>query len=69
MLKIIAVKEIYPFLVMSIESNPADPADQMIGLSYRGSNFDLSLDWKYKNKLETTYGGVGVNFILNYLFE
>jgi hypothetical protein len=43
-LKIIAVKEIYPFLVMSIESNPADPADQMIGLSYRGSNFDLSLD-------------------------
>ncbi|HOW50409.1 MAG TPA: translocation/assembly module TamB domain-containing protein [bacterium] len=68
-LKIIAVKEIYPFLVMSIESNPADPADQMIGLSYRGSNFDLSLDWKYKNKLETTYGGVGVNFILNYLFE
>ena len=68
-LKIIAVKEIYPFLVMSIESNPADAADQMIGLSYRGSNFDLSLDWKYKNKLETTYGGVGVNFILNYLFE
>ncbi len=68
-LKIIAVKEIYPFLVMSVESNPADPADQMIMLSYRGSNFDLSLDWKYKNKLETTYGGVGVNFILNYLFE
>lgn len=68
-LKIVAVKEIYPFLVMSVESNPADPADQMIMLSYRGSNFDLSLDWKYKNKLETNYGGVGVNFILNYLFE
>jgi len=54
---------------MSVESNPADPADQMFGLTYRGSNFDLSLDWKYKNKLETDYGGVGVNFMLNYLFE
>lgn len=68
-LKIVAVKEIYPFLVMTIESNPADPADQMIGLSYRGSNFDLSLDWKYKNKLETNYGGLGLNLALRYLFE
>jgi len=68
-LKIVAEKELYPFLVMTIESNPADPADQMIGFSYRGSNFDLSLDWKYKNKLETNYGGLGLNLALRYLFE
>jgi len=69
-LKIIAVKEIYPFLIMSVESNPADPADQMFGLTYRrGGVFDLSLDWKYKNKLEADYGGVGLNFVLNFLFE
>ncbi len=68
-LKIIAVKEIYPFLLVSIESNPADPADQMFGLTYRGGMFDLSLDWKYKNKLEADYGGVGLNLVLNLLFE
>ena len=68
-LKIVAVKELYPFLTVAVESNPADPADQMFGLTYRGSNFDLSLDWKYKNKLEADYGGVGISFGLTYLFE
>lgn len=69
LLKIVATKEIFPFLFFSLESNPADAADQSMELKYKGKVLDFIANWRYKNKLETNYGGIGFDMKLNYVFE
>ncbi len=68
-LKIIAVKELYPFLFIEIESNTTDSTDQKAALRYKGKKLDFILDWKNNDKLENDFGGIGFNLKLSHVFE
>ena len=68
-LKLIAEKELYRDLFLMLETNPADTTDQIIELKYRAKWFESILGWKNKDMLESNYGGIGLDFKLEYVFE
>ncbi len=68
-LKLIAEKEIYDNLFLSLESNPADTSDQIVELKYRTRRLEAALGWKNKDKLESIFGAIGFDLRLDYVFE
>jgi len=68
-LKLVAEKEIYKNLFLSLESNPSDPTDQIIELKYKTKNLETILGWKNRDRLENSFGAIGFDFRLEYYFE
>ena len=68
-LKLIAEKEIYRNLFLMLESNPSDTTDLIVELKYRSKLFETVFGWKNKDMLERSFGGIGFDFKLEYIFE
>jgi hypothetical protein len=68
-LKLIAEKEIYENLFLTLESNPADTSDQIVELKYRTRKLEAAVGWKNKDKLESVFGAIGFDLRLDYVFE
>lgn len=68
-LMLVAEKEIYEDLFLLFETNPSDTKDQRIELKYRKKNLDTALEWKNRDSLENSYGGIGFDLRLEYVFE
>ncbi|HOB71870.1 MAG TPA: translocation/assembly module TamB domain-containing protein, partial [bacterium] len=68
-LKLVAEKEIYKNLFLSLESNPSDTTDQIIEIKYKTKSLETILGWKNKDRLESSFGAIGFDFRLEYYFE
>jgi len=68
-LKLVAEKEIYDNLFLLFESNPADTTDQIIQLKYKNKKLEAVLEWRNKDRLENSFGGIGFDLKLEYVFE
>jgi len=68
-LMLVAEKEIYSDLFLLFETNPSDTKDQRIELKYRKKNLDTAFEWKNRDSLENSYGGIGFDLRLEYVFE
>ncbi len=68
-LKFSAMKEIYPFLRVTLISNPVDTKDQKLELKYKGDIFNINLDYSSYSDYETNYGSIGFDVRLDYGFE
>lgn len=68
-LKLVAEKEIYDNLFLLLESNPSDTTDQTIQLKYRNKKLEAILEWRNKDRLENSFGGIGFDLKLEYVFE
>ncbi len=68
-LKLIAVKEIYPSFFITLESNTYDASDQYLELRYKREDAEFSLEWKSRDKLESDFGGIGFDVELDYIFK
>jgi hypothetical protein len=68
-LKLVAEKEIYDNLFLLFESNPADTTDQIIQLKYKNKKLEAILEWRNKDSLENSFGGIGFDLKLEYVFE
>jgi translocation and assembly module TamB len=68
-LKLVAEKEIYDNLFLLFESNPADTTDQIIQLKYKNKRLEAILEWHNKDRLENSFGGIGFDLKLEYVFE
>ena len=68
-LKLVAEKEIYDNLFILFESNPADTTDQIIQMKYKNKKLEAVLEWRNKDRLENSFGGIGFDLKLEYVFE
>lgn len=68
-LKLVAEKEIYDNLFLLFESNPADTTDQIIQMKYKNKKLEAVLEWRNKDRLENSFGGIGFDLKLEYVFE
>ncbi len=68
-LKLVAEKEIYDNLFLLFESNPADTTDQIIQMKYKNKRLEAVLEWRNKDRLENSFGGIGFDLKLEYVFE
>jgi len=68
-IKIEAVKELYPFLFLTFLSNPVNSNDQSVELKYKGKKLDFNVNWKSENDAENDFGSIGFDIRLNYVFE
>ena len=68
-LKLVAEKEVYDNLFILFESNPADTTDQIIQMKYKNKKLEAILEWRNKDRLENSFGGIGFDLKLEYVFE
>jgi len=67
--KIVAVKEITPFLDLSFELSPNNPKDQSIELKYKGNLFDSNMKWSANSDFDREWGKIGFDVNLRYVYE
>lgn len=67
-LVILAVKELYPFLFLDIESGTVSTYTK-VGLRYSGRRFNLIFDWNSENMLKSDFGAFGFNIKFDHVFE
>jgi len=68
-LMLVAEKEIYKDLFLLFETNPSNARDQRIELKYKRKNLDAAFEWKNRDSLENSFGGLGFDLRLEYVFE
>ncbi|MGI6393242.1 MAG: translocation/assembly module TamB domain-containing protein [bacterium] len=68
-LKLVAEKEIFRNLFLSLESNPSDNTDQIIEIKYKTKSLETIFGWKNRGQLENNFGALGFDFKLEYYFE